>query len=147
VSSVGGAHAYFGSNPPSNPAQLREFYLSMVQKALVGRAERDIDDSIFLSVDDNFVKSVQMIYRRMGEAHVSEAEFKAYACRHLFIRQYSVLTEDVERQLCAVQLVEMSLKPRESDDFCMWHAPPLLSSSQPPSKFFRHLLRLSVLAF
>ena len=133
---VTGAHAYFGSDTPSNPSQSREFYLSVVQNALAGRAERDIDDSIFLSMDANFVKSVQRAYRRLGEARASESEFKAYACQALFIRQYDVLTEDVERQLCAVRLLEMSLKPCESDVLRMWRAPPLLSSNQPPSKFF-----------
>ena len=133
---VAGAHAYFGSDTPSNQAQSREFYLSVVQEALAGRAERNIDDSIFLSMDASFVMSVQRAYRRMGEEEVSEPEFKAYACQNLFIRQYAVLTEEVERQLCAVRLVEISLKPRESTHLRMWRAPPLLSSDQPPSKFF-----------
>jgi len=136
VTVLTGAHAYFGSESPSNPAQSREFYLSVVQKVLVGRAERDIDDSIFLSMDANFVKSVQRAYRRMGEARVSESQFKVFAFRHLFIGQDVALMDETERQLCAAGLVEISLKPQESDDLQMWHAPPLLPSNQPPSKFF-----------
>jgi hypothetical protein len=132
---LAGAHAHFSSDTPSNSAQSREFYRSIVQKALAGRAERDIDDSIFLSMDVKFIKSVHTAYGSMGLAGLSEPEFRAYACQNLFIGQYAVLANDVRRQLCAVRSLEMSLKPRLSADRCMWHAPPLLSN-QSPSKLF-----------
>ncbi|KIX07687.1 uncharacterized protein Z518_02341 [Rhinocladiella mackenziei CBS 650.93] len=133
---VTGAHAYFGSDTPPDPAQSREFYLSVVQTALAGRAERDIDSSIFLPTDANFIKSVRRAYRRMGDEYVSEAEFKVFAWQNLFIGQHVVLMDDTERQLCAVRLVEISLKPCESYNGPMWFAPPLLSSNQPPPEPF-----------
>jgi len=135
VGIAAGAHAYFGSDIPSDPAQSREFYLSIVREALAGRAERDIDDSLFLSTDPNFVKALQRAYRRMGDARVSKSEFKVFAWQNLFIGQHVVLMDDTKRQLCAVRLVEVSLKPGESDDRRLWFAPPLLSN-QPPSKPF-----------
>ncbi|KIX05368.1 uncharacterized protein Z518_06240 [Rhinocladiella mackenziei CBS 650.93] len=133
---VTGAHAYFDSGTPPEPAQSREFYLSIIQTALAGRAERDIDNSIFLPTDANFIKSLHRAYHRMGVAHVSESEFKVFAWQNLFIGQHVVLMDDTERQLCAVRLVEISLKPRDSDQQRMWRAPPLLSSNQPPPQPF-----------
>ena len=80
---VGGAHAYFGSERPSNPAKSREFYRSLILKKLAGRVERDIDDSIFMPTDTNFVQSVHRAYRSFGEAGLPESEFKAYAQENL----------------------------------------------------------------
>jgi hypothetical protein len=133
LGAVAGAHAYFGSEEPSNPAQSCEFYRSIVQKSLAGRVERDIDDSIFLSMDTDFVQSVHTAYRSLGEAGLPESEFKIYALQDLFIGQYVLLANDARRQLCAVRSVEWPLKPQESD---RWRAVPLLSLSDSPSKPF-----------
>jgi hypothetical protein len=133
LGSVGGAHAYFGSETPSNPA--REFYRSIVQKSLAGRVERDIDDGIFLSMDADFVQSVHTAYRCLGEGKVPEPEFKLYACQHLFIWQYALLANDARRQLCAIRSAEWPLKPHESDLY-PWRAPPLLSRNHSPLKPF-----------
>jgi len=135
VGIVSGAHAHFNSDEPSNLAESREFYRSVVQKALAGRSERDIDDSVFLSTDFDFVKSVHRAYRRLGEAHFLEAEFKIYAWQNLFLGQQVVVIDEIERQLCAARLAEVSLKPRDTIGQRMWCAPPLLSN-QPPSKLF-----------
>ncbi|KIX06945.1 uncharacterized protein Z518_04921 [Rhinocladiella mackenziei CBS 650.93] len=135
VGVVSGAHNHFGSDKPSDFAKSREFYRAAVQEALVKRAEQDIDDSIFLSMDSDFVKFVQRAYRRLGEAHYSEAEFKIYAWQNLFIGQQLIIIDDIQRQLCAVRLAEVSLKPRETISQRMWYAPPLLSN-QTPSKLF-----------
>ena len=131
LGSVGGAHPYFGSDPPSDPAKSHEFYKSVVEKSLAGRVERDIDDSIFLSTDTDFVQSVHRAYRSLGEAGLPESEFKAYAQEKLFIGQYSLLEND-RRQHFAVRSVEWSLKPLEFD---LWRAPPLISLSDSDSSF------------
>jgi len=133
LGSVGGAHAYFGSEAPSNSA--REFYRSILQKSFAGRVERDIDDGIFLSVDADFVQSVHRAYRSLGEAKVPGHEFKLCACQHLFIGKYVILANDARRQLCAVRAAEWSLKPHESD-LHPWCAPPLLSGNHSPLKPF-----------
>ncbi|KIX06675.1 uncharacterized protein Z518_04651 [Rhinocladiella mackenziei CBS 650.93] len=133
--SLGGAHTHFGSKTPPNAAKSCEFYRCIVQEALAGRADRDIDDSIFLPMDTKFVTSVLTAYGRMGKAGVSEAEFQGYACQKLFIGPYAVLEDDVERQLGAVRCVEVPLKPRESRNRLMWGEPPMISK-QPPLKPF-----------
>jgi hypothetical protein len=132
---LGGAHGYFGSKKPSAPDKSRDFYKSIVQESLAGRIERDIDDSIFLSMDADFAKSVHTAYRSLEEAILPEPEFKAYACQYLFIGQYVLLANDTKRQLCAVRSVQWSLKPNESDIF-IWCIPPLRSPDDPPSKQF-----------
>ncbi|KIX02676.1 uncharacterized protein Z518_08618 [Rhinocladiella mackenziei CBS 650.93] len=132
---VGGAHGHFGSETPVDAAKSREFYQSIVQNALAGRADRDIDGSIFLPMDADFITSVYTTYRIMGEEEVLESEFKGYACENLFTGPYRLLGQNVARRLGAVRCLEMSLKPRENYAGCMWHAPPLLSD-QPPSKPF-----------
>ncbi|KIX01471.1 uncharacterized protein Z518_09197 [Rhinocladiella mackenziei CBS 650.93] len=80
----------------------------------------------------NFIKSLHRAYHRMGDAYVSESEFKVFAWQNLFIGQHVVLMDDTERQLCVVRLVEISLKPCESYNGPMWFEPPLLSLNQPP---------------
>jgi hypothetical protein len=136
LGSVGGAHAYFGSEPPSDPAKSEEFYRSIIQKSLAGRVEQDIDDSIFRSTNTDFVQSVHRAYRSLGEAELPESEFKAFAQENLLIGQYVLLANDSTRQLCAVRSVEWSLKPHASSG--LWCAPPLisLSESDSPSKPF-----------
>ena len=133
LGSMAGAYAYFGSEPPSNPAKSQECYRSIVQKSLAGRVEQDIDDSIFLPMDIDFVQSVHTAYRSLREAGLPESEFKIYALQDLFIGQYVLLVNDARRQLCAVRSVEWPLEPQEFD---RWHAVPLLSLSNSPSKPF-----------
>ena len=135
LGSAAGAHAYFGSDTPSNPDQSCDFYRSIVLESLAGRIRRDIDDSIFLSVGLGFIQSVHMAYRSLAEAGLPEPEYRAYALQHLFKGQYGLLANDTRRQLCAVRSVEWSVKPRDFDQV-VWHTPPLLSSGRPPSKAF-----------
>jgi len=132
LGTLGGAHAYFGSEAPSNPAESREFYRSIVQKSLEGRVERDIDDSIFLSMDDDFVQSVHRAYHILRDARAQEAEFREYAFQALFIEQYIRLANDPRRQLCAVRSLECSIKP---DEFDLWNGPPLLPNQSTPKTF------------
>jgi hypothetical protein len=135
LDSATGAHAYFGSETPSDPDQSRDFYKNIVQKSLAGRNERDINDSIFLPLDPDFIQSVHMAYRSLGEAGLSESEFKAYTFQNLLIGQYGLLVNDIRRQFCAVRSVEWSIKPREFDRHA-WHIPSLLSSQHPLLKAF-----------
>jgi hypothetical protein len=111
---LAGAHAYFGSKIPPDPAESREFYRGTVQEIFAGRVEKDIDGSIFLSVHDDFIQSVHTAYRSLVEAELPESEFKTYACQNLFIGQYGLLASDARRQLCAVRSVGWSLKPSNS---------------------------------
>jgi hypothetical protein len=127
---LAGAYAYFGSKMPPNPAESREFYRGIAREFLVGRAERDVNDSIFLSMDDVFIQSVHRSYRVLGQAGLPEAEFKAYACQNLFIGQHDILENDAARRLSAVRSLQWSLKPHEFE----WHTPPLLSPDNPPLK-------------
>jgi hypothetical protein len=128
-----GAYAYFGSKVPPNPAESRKFYRSIAQEILAGRAERDVNDSIFLSMDDAFIQSVHKAYCVLERAGFPAAEFNAYACQNLFIGQYDILENDATRRLCAVRALQWSLKPRDFDEF-VWHIPPVLSPNNPPSK-------------
>ena len=131
-----GAYAYFASDPPPDLAQSREFYKSKVQHSLAGKVDRDIDDSIFLPVDDDFVQSVQRAYCSLGEAKLPESEYKAYACQDLFVGQYVLLAKDTTRQLCAVRSVEWSLKPEPKSVVYAWHTPPIVPPDHPPLKPF-----------
>jgi hypothetical protein len=133
VGYLAGAHAYFDSKIPPNPAESRQFYRGIVQEILAGRVERDINDSIFLSMDNIFIQSVHRAYRILGEAGLPEAEFNAYACQNLFIGQYDILESDATRQLSAVRSLQWSLKPRQFDEH-VWHTPPLLSPNNSPAK-------------
>jgi len=130
LGALAGAHGYFGSKAPSNPAETREFYRSIVEKSL--RVEREIDDSIFLSIDADFVKSVHTAYRILADARAPEPEFKIYAFQNLFIEQYVRLANDPRRQLCVVRSVESSLKPESR----LWRAPPLIPPNRPTLKPF-----------
>ncbi|KIX01438.1 uncharacterized protein Z518_09164 [Rhinocladiella mackenziei CBS 650.93] len=123
--SVAGAYAYFGSETPPDSVNSREFYRSVVQKSLTGRVERDIDDSIFLSMDCVFVEYVCTVYRSLGEADVPESEFKICAFQNLFIGEYTLLANDATRPLCAIRSAEWSLKPCRSPQQSEWLAPPL----------------------
>ncbi|KIX09419.1 uncharacterized protein Z518_00499 [Rhinocladiella mackenziei CBS 650.93] len=66
----------------------------------------------------------------------ADRDSKEYAYQKLLIGPYAVFEDDVERQLCAVRCVEVSLKPRESSDRIMWDEPPMISKQPPPSKPF-----------
>ena len=128
-----GPHDHFGSKIPPNSAKSREFYREIVHEALAGRVERDMTDSIFLSMDDAFVKTVHKAYLVLRQAGLPEAEFNTYARQSLFIGQYDILENDAARRLCAVRALQWSLKPRDFDEF-EWYIPPLLSPNNPPSK-------------
>ena len=147
VGYLAGAQTYFDSKIPPNLAESREFYRGIVQDFLAGRVERDINDSIFMSMDNIFIHSVHRAYRILGEAGFPEAEFNAYACQNHFIGQYDILESDATRRLSAVQSLQWSLKPREFDEH-VWHTPPLLPPNNFPSKPYDFDIypRLSVLA-
>ena len=135
LGAVAGAHAYFGSETPPDLSRSRDFYKSIVEESLAGRNERDINDSIFLPLDADFIRSVHTAYRSLVEAGLPEPEFQAYACEKLFVGQYVLLASDATRQLCAVRSVQWSLKP-SIFDARQWHTPPLLSPNNPPAKPF-----------
>jgi hypothetical protein len=128
-----GAHAYFGSKIAPNSAESRKFYREIVQETLAGRVERDINDSIFLSMDDAFVQTVHKAYLVLRQAGLPEAEFNTYACQSLLIGQYDIIETDATRRLCAVRALQWSLKPHDFDEF-VWHIPPVLSPNNPPLK-------------
>ncbi|KIX07151.1 uncharacterized protein Z518_05128 [Rhinocladiella mackenziei CBS 650.93] len=111
---VGGAYGHFGSETPLNAARSREFYRSIVRKALAGRADWDIDSSIFLPMDVDFITSVLTTYRIMRQEEALESDFKTYAIQKLFIGPYAVLEHNVARQLSAVRWAGYTIRILDS---------------------------------